>query len=64
MRNDNYLSLINFKLKLHRLRLFFFIIEPDPGVSLLFCNVVNVVTRGLLERHVGRYDHGATWGSL
>ena len=47
MWNNNYLSLINFKVKLHRQRLFF-IKEHDVGSSINF-NLVNMVSRGLLE---------------
>ena len=31
MRNDNYLSLINFKVKLHRHKLFFKFFEPPTS---------------------------------
>ena len=63
MRNNNYLSLINFKVKLHRQRLFF-IKENDFGGS-IFLNVVNMVSRGLLESHVGwNYGHNTQHGVL
>ena len=51
MRNNNYLSLINFKVKLHRQRLFFKLINTMLKVQFFF-NVVNMVSRGVLERYV------------
>ena len=57
MRKNNYLSLINFKVKLRR-RLFS-INEYDVRGS-IFLHVVNTVVRGVLERHVGCCNHGAT----
>ena len=30
----------------------------------IFWDVVNMVSRGVLERHVGCCNHGATWGVL
>ena len=61
MQNHNYLSLINFKIKFHRQRLFFYLNEHDVG-CLNFLDVVNMVSRGVLERHVGCCNHDSTWG--
>ena len=58
MRN-NYLSLINFKVKLQRL---FFIYEHNVGGSNVFFNVVNMVPHEVLECHVGCCNHHATLG--
>ena len=55
MRNINYLILINFKIKTSSSKTF--LNEPDVGYS----NVVNMVSRGILERHVGCCNHGGTW---
>ena len=57
MRNNNYLSLINFKVKFHRQRLF--INGHDVECSNIF-NVLNMVSRGELELYVGCCNHGAT----
>ena len=46
MRNNNYLNLINFKVKLHRQSLVFFINEHDVGCSNFFESC----------------KHGVTWG--
>ena len=54
--NNNYLSLINFKVKLYRQRLslfFFFFNKWTLCWRSKFFNVVNIVSRGVLEPHVG-----------
>ena len=56
MRNDNSLSLINLKAKLHPQRLFF-INENGVGGSNF---ILNVVSRVVVERHVECCNHDAT----
>ena len=51
MRN-NYLSQINFKVKLCQTQCWRF---------KFFFNVVNVMSHGVFKRHVGRCNHGVTW---
>ena len=60
MRNNYYLSLINFKVKTSSLETFF---KNEHGIGCsIFWDVVNMVLRGVLERHIGCCNHGATWG--
>ena len=48
MQNNKYSSLINFKVKLHRQRLFFFFInEHNVGGSNFLLNIVNMVSHGV-----------------
>ena len=59
MRNNNYLSLINFKVKTSSSETF----KMNWVLYVqFFFNVVNLVSRGVLERFVGYCNHGATWG--
>ena len=60
MRNNNYLNLINFKVKNFIIRDFFFLNEHSVGCS-NFLDIVSM-SRGVLERHVGCCNHDATWG--
>ena len=60
MQNNNYLSLINFKIKLHHQRLFF-ITEYDIGGSNFFERCKHGVS-WVLERHVVCCKYGAMWG--
>ena len=55
MPNYNYLILIDFKVKTSSSETFL----HELGV---FLDVVNMVSRQVLERHVGCCNHGATWG--
>ena len=57
MRNNNYLSLINFKVKLYRQRLFL-LMNTMFDVAKNFVGVVNMVSRGVLERYVGCCNNG------
>ena len=59
MQNNNYLSLINFKVKTSLSETF--LNEHDVGCSNLFLDVVNMVSQGVLGRHVGCCNHGVTW---
>ena len=61
MRNNNYLSLIIFKVKLHRQRLFF-INEHDVGCSYFLKKLSTWCHLGVIERHVGCCHHAASWG--
>ena len=56
MRNNNYWSLINFKGKLHRRRL-----KMNTMLDVqFFGDVVDIVSRRVLERHVGCCNHGSS----
>ena len=61
MQNNNHLNQINFENKDFIVR--DFLNEQDVGCSNFFGgDVVNMVSRGVLERHVGCCNHDAMWG--
>ena len=60
MQNNNSLSLNDFKAKLHRQRPLFLINEHYVGFQ-IFVVVINMVSRGVFECHVGCYNHVASW---
>ena len=57
---SNNSGLINFEVKTSPET--FFIINSVLYVQILFLDVVNMVSREVLECHVGYCNHGATWG--
>ena len=62
---NNYLSLINFKVKIQCQRLLFLNKWTWRWrFNFFFLNVVNIVSRGVLECHVGSCDYGATWDDI
>ena len=46
MQNNNYLSLVNFKVKLHRRTFFITMLDVQ-----IFLNVENVASRGVFKRY-------------
>ena len=62
MRNNSYLSLINFKVKTSSSETIF---KMNLVLYVqIFLDVVNMELHRVLERHVGCCDHGTTWGCL
>ena len=57
---NNYSGLINFEVKTLSSETF---LKMNSVLYVqIFFDVVNMVSRGVLERHVGCCNHGTTWG--